>query len=114
MVQDRIIIKPDQLIAIDKSVDPPEILWRWVRAKVDKFEDGRVLVSDGKCTLISHAIVHELNLNIEPDDDVWVCNVGHDFEVHDKIVAGKPEHPERLLAYIEPTIISIYQEAVTG
>jgi hypothetical protein len=113
LVQDRIKIKPDQLVAIDKSVDPPEIMWRWVSAIVDRIEDERILVSDGKCTLISHAIVHALNLDLEPDDDVWVCNVGHDFEVHDNIVRGKPEHPERLLAYIEPTIISTYKEETT-
>ena len=112
LVQDRIMIEPNQLVTVDMSVDPPEIVWRWVRAKVDKFEDERVLVSGAKRILISHAYIQELNLDIAPDDEVWVCKVGHDCEVHDKIVEGKPEHPEQLLAYIEPIILSIYKEAL--
>lgn len=112
-VQDRIMIEPNQLVAIDKSVDPPETIWRWVPVKVDKLEEDRVVVSDDNCRLVSVAYVHALNLDIEPGDDVWVCGVGHDYEVHDKITGGKPKHPEKLLAYIEPIIISIYKEAVT-
>jgi hypothetical protein len=114
LVKDRIKIHSKQLVTLDKSVDPPEIVWRWVRAKADKFEDDRVIVSDGKCKLVSVASVQELDLDIQLDDDVWVCSVGNDYEVHDKITDGKPEHPEKLLVYIEPMIISIYEKAETG
>ena len=78
------------------------------------FEDDRVIVSDDKCELVSVAPVQELDLDIQLDDDVWVCSVGNDYEVHDKIIDGKPEHPEKLLVYIEPMIISIYEKAETG
>jgi hypothetical protein len=114
LVKDRIKISPGQLVAIDKGVDPSETVWRWVHAKVKKFEGDRAIVSDDKKESVSVAFVQELNLDIQPGDDVWVCGVGYDYEVHDKIVEGKPAHPEKLLAYIEPTITSIYEEAVNN
>ena len=111
LVQDRIWISPGQLVAIDESVDPPEVVWRWVAASVDKLEEGRVIIDDGKATLISTANVSGLNLELAPGDAVWFCKTALDAEVHDKIVAGKPANPEALLAHIEPTIASIYAES---
>ncbi|NIM94643.1 MAG: hypothetical protein GTO18_13160 [Anaerolineales bacterium] len=104
LVQDRIQIRPGQLVALDMSEDPARIMWRWVRVQVFEFRDGRVIVDDGKCQLISLSLVEELGLDIAKGDDVWVCNVGHDGEIHDRVIDGRPEHPEQLITYITPFI----------
>lgn len=111
LVQDQIWISPGQLVALNTSLAPPEVVWRWVPARVDKLAEDRVLVDDGRCTLISMANLSELNLELRPGDAVWFCKTARDAEVHDKIVAGKPANPEALLVHIEPTIASIYAES---
>jgi hypothetical protein len=111
-VQDRIMISPGELVVIDKSSGFPETIWRWVPVRVDRLEEERVIVIDKNHKSASVADVPQLNLSLQPGDDVWTCGVGYDYEVHDKIIEGKPEHPEQLLTYIEPIIIKVTKDSL--
>ena len=111
LVKDRIRIRAAQLVAIDVSKNPPEIVWRWLRAAVIELNGDMVVVDDMQGHPAKVSRVPGLPLNITPDDKVWVCSTGHAYEVHDLIVDGKPAHPDRLLEYIAPIINEIYQNA---
>lgn len=108
LVKDRIQIRPHQLVAIDRDAHPNEIVWRWVRGKVDKFEGESVIVDDGKCQLIPAGIPREMDLTLHANDEIWWCSLPQDIEVHDKIIDGEPEKPDQLLTYIKPIIEAIY------
>ena len=110
LVQDRIMIKPEHMVAIDMDTDPPEIVWRWLRAAVIELNDSIVVVGDMKGHPGKVSLIPEIPLSLSIDDDVWICGTGQAFEIHDLIVGGKPTHPQRLLKYITPIINRIYQE----
>lgn len=48
VVQKRIKIQPDQLVAINMDANPPEIVWRWLRAVVLETGGDTVVVDDIK------------------------------------------------------------------
>lgn len=110
LVQDRIKIQPQQLVAIDMKANPPEIVWRWVRAAVIELSDNIIVVGDIKGHPAKVSLVPDLPMMLEIDDEVWACSTGRDNEIHDIILDGKPTHPNRLLDYITPIIEGIYQQ----
>jgi hypothetical protein len=110
-VRGRIRIEPGQLVAITRETEPPLVVWRWVPVKVDEIAGDRVIVSGEIHKKVSVANVLEAGLELKPGDEAWVCGTPSDKELHDKIAEGKPENPDRLLAYIQPTIEEIYMNA---
>lgn len=111
LVQNRIMIQPAHLVAIDMSANTPEIVWRWLRAAVIELNADIVVVDDMQGHPGKVSRVPDLPLTLALDDEVWVCSTGRAFEVHDIIVNGKPAHPNRLLEYIVPIINEIYKNA---
>lgn len=109
-VQDRIQIQSEQLVAIDTDANPPEIVWRWLRAAVIELTEDIVVVDDMQGHPAKVSLVPVLPLDLEIDDEVWTCSTGHDYEIHDIILDGKPTRPNRLLQYITPIIKEIYQQ----
>ena len=100
LVKNRIRIQPNHLVAVDTSGDSPEIVWRWIRAALIEVDERAVaVVGDihGERGEVTRA--PDLPLELNPDDETWVCGTGRAYEVHDLIVDGKPAHPERLLEY---------------
>jgi hypothetical protein len=112
LVQNRIMIQPDHLVAIDMNVKPPEIVWRWLRAAVIEFNADIVAVDDMQGHPAEVSRVPDLPLTLAIDDEVWVCGTGSAYEAHDIIVDGIPAHPNRLLGYIVPIIEEIYKNAM--
>ncbi len=112
LVQNRIKIQAAHMVAIDGSADPPEIVWRWLRAAVIELnQDFVVVVGDMKGHPGKVTLVPDLPLTLSLDDEVWVCSTGRAYEIHDLIVDGKPAHPDRLLKYIKPIIDKVYCNA---
>jgi len=110
LVQDRIMIQPGHLVAINMAANPPQIIWRWIRAAVIELGTDIIVVGDmhghaGQVTLVS-----ELPLELSLDDEIWTCSTGRANEIHDIILDGKPAHPNRLLKYITPIIEGIYRQ----
>jgi len=110
LVQDRIKIQPQQMVAIDMTTNPPEIVWRWLRAAVIEISTGITVVDDMQGHPAEVKITPDLPLMLELDDEVWACSTGSDYEIHDIILDGKPTHPNRMLDYILPIIEGIYQQ----
>ena len=110
LVQDRIKIQPEHLVAIDTDVNPPEIVWRWIRAAVIELTPDIIVVGDMQGHAGKVSLVSGLPLTLAIDDEVWTCGTGHDYEIHDIILDGKPSHPNRLLKYITPIIEEIYRQ----
>jgi len=109
LVQDRVKIHPEQLVAINMDTKPPEIVWRWIRAVVIELAADVIVVDDMQGHPAKVSLVPDLPLTLTLDDGVWACGTGHEFEIHDIILDGKPTHPRRLLKYIAPIIEEIYQ-----
>jgi translation initiation factor IF-1 len=103
-------ILPDELVAVDMDPEPPEIVWRWLRGTVDKFEGDRVVVkvTDHPCTLASVARVDEFDLPLEIGAGVWCTSTPDDLAIHDLIHEGKPTQPKRLLAHHRSVIEAVY------
>lgn len=114
LVQNRIRIQPAQLVAVDTSANPPEIVWRWLRAAVIELDTEVVIVDDMQGHPARVSRVPDLPLTLALDDEVWVCGTGRAFEAHDVIVDGKPAHPDRVLDYIVPIIDEIYKNATSA
>jgi hypothetical protein len=108
LVQDRIRIEPKQLVALDTSLHVPEIVWRWVRAKVVEVNVSSVGIKgvSGKVDFASR--VAKLSLKMSIGDEVWFCKTDRDLEVHDLIVEEKPAHPDQIIEYIRPIIERVY------
>jgi hypothetical protein len=108
LVQIRIKIQSQQLVAIDTSQQIPEIMWRWVRATVLEVNEISVSLEDCSGKLGFASRVASLPLDLSIGDEVWFCSTDQDLEVHDLIIDGKPTHPDRLLEYIKPMIERVY------
>ena len=105
-------IRPAHLVAVDVSANPPEIVWRWLRAAVIEVNADTVGVDDMLGHPATLSRVPDLPLTLALDDEVWFCGPGRADEVHDIIADRKPTHPNRLLEYIAPIIAGIYKTAV--
>ena len=110
LVRDRIRIRQRQMVAVDSSANPPEIVWRWHRPQVlETKPEGIVVALGGEyCNAVTLA---ELPLEVQAGDQVWACGVPDGYEIHDRVVDEQPAHPERLLAYITPVIEAVYKPA---
>jgi hypothetical protein len=108
LVQNRIKIQPQQLVAIDTNLQIPEIIWRWISAIVIEVNENSVGIQGGtgKTDFASRVAILPLNLSI--GDEVWFCKTDQDLEVHDLSIDGEPVHPQQLLEYITPIIERVY------
>ena len=109
LVQDRIKIQPEQMVAIDMNANPPEIVWRWLRAAIVELTTDIVVMDELYGHPAKVSLPPDLPLELALDDEVWTCSTGRDIEIHDLILDGKPTDPNRLLKYITPIIEEVYQ-----
>ena len=108
LVQDRIKIRPGQMVALNTETNPPEIVWRWIRTAVFELTADVIVVDDMQGHPAQVSRVNELPLILSENDEVWACSTGSNFEVHDIIMDEKPTKPNRLIKYITPIINDIY------
>jgi hypothetical protein len=108
LVKGRIKISKNQLVALDHNPSPKELVWRWVRARVDSIDQGSVVLDDGRCHLIQASIPEGLDLHPETGEEVWWCKTGEAVEVHAMIDGLDQEQEERLVNYIHPIITKHY------
>ncbi len=109
LIKNRIHIQPEQLIALDSSIEPPEIVWRWLKGVVIELTDQSIIVDDLQGHPASVTLPAKLPLALHINTDVWVCSTGKRYEIHDLLLEGKPSQSDRLLGYITPIIKEIYQ-----
>jgi len=108
-VQDTIKIRPGQLVIVDQSTTPPETVWRLFAMQVTAINDGEVTLLDlargGEKTMPLPTLFDQ---PLSVGDRVWT---GVD-QVYDRVVDGKPGHPDTLLAALKPTIVATYETIV--
>jgi len=112
-VQDRIKVRPGQLVAIDRAPQAPEVVWRWMTGTVEEVAGDRVAVTrsnaagkplardDGERTWLGG--LDRPARRPAPGDLVFFCTVDEP-EVADIAREGVPSEPERLRAEYFPII----------
>lgn len=108
-VQDKIKIRPGQLVVIDQSVTPPETVWRLFHMEVMALTEDEVVLWDtargGEKGVRLPTLIDQ---PLAVGDAVWA---GIE-QVCDRVVDGKPAHPDQLLAALKPTIVAAYEHIV--
>ncbi len=108
LVHGRIMIGKDQLVALDQSCSPNQLVWRWVRASIDSIDEGSFLLDDGRGQLIRASVPSELDLQPEAGEEVWWCKTGEGIEVHARTADLDHAQEKRLVIYIQPIISKHY------
>ena len=110
-VRDRIRIRKQQLVAIDTSLTPPEISWRWFIGEVESTEGAtasirRLDMPAGSCEVIANAD----GVPVRTGDIVFYGH-GEDYGVVARAANGRPEDPAALAARrlpeVEATLASL-------
>lgn len=121
-VRDRIRIRRDQLVAVDRSTQPPQIVWRLFHGKVHAVDGDTVTVSrldgdlehvgDGGLLLRRVTPAPDLEAPVSVGDVVFYEHGrdAEDGELHDLAAGGRPAHPARVGARLFPKIITTYAE----
>jgi hypothetical protein len=106
MVQDRVKIRPGQLVALDMEPAIPEVAWRWYPARVVKPGESMVIVQERERQL-SAARIPGLETSYDVGDEIWVTGMKGVWELHDRVVEGKPSDPARLKEKVFPRIVTL-------
>ena len=115
-VQDRIKVRPGDLVAVDRGVEPPAVVWRWWHGTVERLEGDRAAVSRNHTQPTpAHArrLTEEMPValalvgRLRAGDTVFF---NREAGVLDTAQAGLPAHPDRLVALL-PSVAAAYERA---
>lgn len=106
LVLNRVKILPGQLVAVDMQPAVPEIAWRWYRVRIVESGERMVTVQERERQL-SAVRVPGLETAGGLGDEMWVTGMSGEWELHDRVVNGRPADPSRLEAVIFPRIASL-------
>ena len=106
VVEYGIIVRPGDLVAVNRETDPPQVVFRWALAAVEQVEGERIFI-DTPCSRGRPMVRAEgLEADIAAGDKVFTAN----GQVHDISVDGRPDNPERLRLAFFPHIRAMYQK----
>ncbi|MDP9236551.1 MAG: hypothetical protein M3P30_03980 [Chloroflexota bacterium] len=117
-VRDIIKIRPRQLVAIDRSASPLEVVYRWFIGDVVRVDGGRigvvrrdasgaVLTAASGDGVVELAPVSALERDVRVGDEVFFTK--EPAVLHDIAAGGLPAHPERLRRDLFPRIEEYYE-----
>src|SRR5512136_1229768 len=94
VVEHGIVIKPGDLVAVNRATDPPKVVFRWVLATVERVEGEHIFIDTPSSR--GQPMVHAggWEASISAGDKVFTAY----GQVHDISVDGRPATPERLRA----------------
>lgn len=103
-VRDRIRIRQQQLVAVDTSVNPPEISWRWFIGEVESTEGAtasirRLDMKPGSCEVVANAD----GVSVKAGDLVFYGH-GEDYGVVSRVADGRPENASAIAARYLPEV----------
>lgn len=105
-VKDRVRIRRKQLVAVDRSSDPPQLVWRWHRAEVLELRASSAVVgAHGVCVEVPSP---GADLALAVGDEVWVAGTAEGDCMLDRVVADAPQHADRLRREAFPMIEAKY------
>jgi hypothetical protein len=116
-VRDTIKIRPGQLVAMDRSASPPEVVYRWFIGEVVRVDgaridvvrrdaSGAVLTASSGDGVVELAPVSGLERDVRVGDEVFFTT--EPAVLHDIAADGLPAHPERLRRDVFPRIAEYY------
>ncbi len=114
LVQDRIKVRPGDLVAVNRAAQPPEVVWRWWHGRIERVEGDRAEVSRNHTQpTMAHsrrrteamAVAPELAGHLRVGDTVFFGP--EPVGVLDVAREGMPTHPERLRVLL-PEVVSAY------
>ena len=100
-----ITIRPGDLVAVDRAPDRPLVVYRWILARVERVEHGRVYADDACTSSEPLTLTEDLEAEVAVGDKVFVAY----GKVHDVAINGRPAHPEHLRESFFPEIQAMYQ-----
>jgi SAM-dependent methyltransferase len=100
-----ITISPGDLVAVDYALDPPQVVFRWIRARVERVENGQIFTGSACGGSQALTLAEGLEANIAAGDDVVIAY----GKVHDVSRGTRPVNPERLRAVFFPRIEAMYR-----
>jgi hypothetical protein len=105
-------IFPGQLLALDTNLNPPEIVYRWHRGKIERVDGERLVLGGMGGRTIEVGKARGLEANPQPGD--WVFATGgtptEQGEVVDTAVEGRPAHPVFLREYLLPKVEEFWRK----
>jgi hypothetical protein len=108
-VGEHIHIRRRELVAVERSTEPAQIVWRWIRAEVLELRGDRVVA--GAHGLCAEMTSRDPALHLEKGDEVWVGGYGGEKHIEDLVRGDGPAHPEALASVAFPLIEAFYAQA---
>ena len=110
LVKDRVKIRPGQLVAIDQDPPVPEIAWRWYPARV--VDAGEVVVTlQERERQLNAARVPGLDISPRVGDTLLVTGMAGTWEIHDRVVDGRPVDPSQMSEKILPRVAKVLEQS---
>ncbi len=116
-VQDRIKIRPGDLVVLDSAAHPPAVVWRWWHGRVERMEGGTAVIShkvgaprpgDPERTEEAVSVPDWLAGSFTAGDTVYFTHGGQEGGIVDLARNGSPLHPERVCTDAFPEILATY------
>jgi translation initiation factor IF-1 len=112
-VQDRIKIRPGDLVVIDAGVEPPQAVWRCWVGTVKIVHHDRVVVALGapghdRGQVVEAPMAPALRGRIQPGATVFVTHAGGAASLLDVAPDGVPSAPAQLREALFPKVIAVY------
>lgn len=70
MIEHNIVVLPENLVAVDQSVEPPQIVFRWGCEEVTRVESERILAEESCGGDRPLTLIEGLDVTIKPGDEV--------------------------------------------
>jgi hypothetical protein len=110
-VREHIRIRRRELVAVDRAAEPPQIVWRWIRAEVLELRgEGAVVGAHGLCAEMTP---RNPDLPLHKGDRVWIGGYGGVKYIEDRVHGDGAVHPDELAAHAFPLIAAWYEKART-
>jgi hypothetical protein len=106
MIEHRIIVRPGDLLVVNRQGDFPQVVFRLVRFQVDRVVGGQIFIDTPCSQGIPMSRAERLDERIVAGDVVFAAN----GQIYDIAVNGHPAHSERLQAVLFPQIQAMYQQ----
>jgi hypothetical protein len=110
-----VVIRPCHIVVVDRARTPREIVWRaGTMATAERMDGDRVTYNDGYRPPVTLRFKDERPMEEQQESPITVGDhvliegsSTEELAVVDRVVEGRPAHPERLHALF-PTIVQMY------
>jgi SAM-dependent methyltransferase len=109
VIEHGIVVRPGDLVAVALETCPPQVVFRWALASVERVEGEHIFIDTPCSRGRPMARAEGVEIDIAAGDKVFTAN----GQVHDIAVDGRPANPEHLRVAFFPQIRAMYQQMET-